>query len=312
MRQCREDLHRRRLANTKSQKFRVRAIMYCTEDCTCSLCRELRGYRLNVTGSQIRGNSCAKNGAKSKATDMFHVGNSNFILRRSRTDLNKHQPMSAVAQRPAKVCEMPKSRGGTRATATATTMTDRERARPDGGSDATCASHRRSGATDRSTSTAAASESAAPPPPPRPPQVDPQQHKVIIYFGDSLSSKQQLEQAERIHQQSNVAVPVRADTPADNACVAAGNSTTVVMQCDTATTPTPVKPDRADELPSYVESIEGSVINIRVEGSYARALDIVRAVSDASGDQRQDEDMGASAPSGEGFDWSFVQNWRTR
>lgn len=69
-------------------------------------------------------------------------------------------------------------------------------------------------------------------------------------------------------------------------------------------------PMSVSDLPSFVESIEGNIINIRVEGSFTRAEDIVRAVKEVSSAQGIDDDV--LDDNSDAFDWSFVQNWRSR
>lgn len=320
--------------------------MYCTADCTCSLCRELRGYRLQnsvvSTPSVKASKSSSKHSTKpAKTADMFNVGNSNFILlRRSKTEVqNKPQlrpappplrhlsraapsppvrsavPSAAdAAPAPAKVALIAKSRSPRSAAVPQLHAPSRS---DSGGESTTTASHlgandgnsQQSNRTDSNTAAAAAAanragselEALQPAQP---------QHKVIIYFGDSLSSKQQMEQAERVHhqtQQPNYAPTVVAHAPVvphpNGACSPAG--------ANAISTKPPL-----ENLPSFVESVQGNVINIRVEGSYARALDIVRAVTDHTADVEDvcggfvdDYDHRGGAV---GFDWSFVQNWRSR
>ncbi|XP_033157417.1 ankyrin repeat and BTB/POZ domain-containing protein 2 isoform X1 [Drosophila mauritiana] len=57
--------------------------MYCTKDCTCSLCRELRGYKPS-----------GKKSAPSAPTLFSRMLNDNFILRRRGISLKNFQPQS--------------------------------------------------------------------------------------------------------------------------------------------------------------------------------------------------------------------------
>lgn len=57
--------------------------MYCTKDCTCSLCRELRGYKPSD-----------KKSAPSAPTLLSRMLNDNFILRRRGISLKNFQPQS--------------------------------------------------------------------------------------------------------------------------------------------------------------------------------------------------------------------------
>lgn len=250
--------------------------MYCTEDCTCSLCRELRGYQRS--DQNVREQRAPKPPKPPKNVELKRVGNSNFILRRRKSD----EDNTAIVTNDSVTSK----------TSTSTT-------------------------TSSSIGVGQHYNKPAPAPPKR---VDPikrelpaapvqgptfgekeqqPKHKVIIYFGDSLSSKQQLAQADRIHQlnQANESktVPIIESQIVESVV---GKET--VMQ--------------REDLPDFVESVVGTTINVRIEGSFARAMDIVNAVRDDIGrGQRRmvDDDMDQRYESND-FDWSFVQNWRSR
>lgn len=64
-------------------------------------------------------------------------------------------------------------------------------------------------------------------------------------------------------------------------------------------------------LPSFVESVINGVINIRIEDNYEVASKIVQSVHEKGSNNRleffEDDDLDE-----DDFDWSFVQEWRTR
>lgn len=59
-----------------------------------------------------------------------------------------------------------------------------------------------------------------------------------------------------------------------------------------------------EPLPSFIESIKNGVINIRIEGNYEKANQIVKTVSTKNDYNWEIESQNDS------FDWSFVQEWR--
>lgn len=217
-----------------------------------------------------------------KSGMIHHVGNSNFILRRRKSEV-----MDKTGRPPVAITNAAHRPAPSRPSDSASV--DRNAAQV-------------------SSARSATTESTAP----AVQQRCSDQHKVIIYFGDSLSSKQQLEQAERIHHQSKGTERMITTTPSSSAASAAGGTVAVTDGAKKTAALTECTTDDSQMvLPSFVESVVGNVINIRIEGSFSRALDIVRAVRDDSDDAAA-EISALDASHNGGFDWSFVQNWRSR
>lgn len=142
------------------------------------------------------------------------------------------------------------------------------------------------------------------------PQTPPKpNHKIVIYFGDSLA--------------------FRAKANLDDGVSPALQYKSVDQMYNEITATT-------NELPSYIESVQNGVINIKIEGNYRRASALVDKVSKPSqalvgkpkdtttsnGEDNSDDDDGDEdrhvfnsnddyATSGV-VDWSFVQQWRAR
>lgn len=68
------------------------------------------------------------------------------------------------------------------------------------------------------------------------------------------------------------------------------------------------------DLPDFVESVTNGVINIKIDGSYNVARELVESVameaSGSGGKGNQNEMQAHDEP--QSFDWSFVQEWRSR
>lgn len=80
--------------------------------------------------------------------------------------------------------------------------------------------------------------------------------------------------------------------------------------------------NRTTDLPSFVESVVNGVINIKIDGSYDAATRLVQSIENADTDDGDtfdtidDRDDFSFDIGGEMsniyFDWSFVQDWRSR
>lgn len=77
---------------------------------------------------------------------------------------------------------------------------------------------------------------------------------------------------------------------------------------------------RRENLPSFVESVVDGVINIKIDGSYSAATRLVRSIENNDNDDFYDgiddnheffSDVGGEM-NNIYFDWSFVQDWRSR
>ncbi|XP_016959533.1 ankyrin repeat and BTB/POZ domain-containing protein 2 isoform X1 [Drosophila biarmipes] len=245
--------------------------MYCTKDCTCSLCRELRGYKPS-----------SKKTAPSAPTLLSRMLNDNFILRRRGISLKNFQPQS-LRNSEMLAQQMPVPRPPQ--TPSPTPIEEL----PDW-----------------------ATEDSAPAKKPN--------HKVVIYFGDSIHRDQQspLPSPKELHSQllQEMSQKLRTSVPEE------GNT------AGEPETPTSTPP-ADDELPPYIESVQNGVINIRIEGNYRRASALVETVakptlavvgptkSDAAagdnddGDEDDDsDDPGQDEAETDSCDWSYVQEWR--
>lgn len=89
---------------------------------------------------------------------------------------------------------------------------------------------------------------------------------------------------------------------------------------------------RKPPLPSFIESIENNVINLKIEQNFKKASHLVNLISSMSSKKKtkemssnetssihelnftheDDEDTASEPDEGYYYDWSFVQEWRTR
>lgn len=307
--------------------------MYCTQDCTCSLCRELRGFKPKLIGK-------VKNDARKTCND-------NFILRRRMSDFDDHHDA-------AKPPPLPQQKQGECSNSNSSS----------GSSPNVLSKANSCNEPSRRIDHQIRSENVLK-------KID--HHKVIIYFGDSISHKRSVPvqhhraSADDITSSrlavtdavSNVRVTVNpGKSPKPNNTTKEGppkpksdfirqlktvldeknrNSTTteavavskIVVPTPPPLPPTvpkvvkttsPSKPLRCDKgvgtplmddqnsLPEFVDSIVDGVINIKIEDNFEHASNLVRAIADV--DKTVDEEFYVS--NDESFDWSFVQDWRSR
>ncbi|XP_061396263.1 ankyrin repeat and BTB/POZ domain-containing protein 2 [Musca vetustissima] len=257
--------------------------MYCTKDCNCSLCRELRGFR--------PGKGVKKPAPRPPLTSSI-LGrlNENFILRRRVTSsIKTFQPQSL------KCSEMCQQRDIGQIYDFCQRQTQTPSPTPVTQAPPSPQSTRSNGKKDHKPQT-----------PPKP------NHKVVIYFGDSLAHR------------SNKASTDEAVSPTPTPLALQLNTSDLISQMQNEIT------SMHSELPPYIESVQNGVINIKIEGNYQQATALVDKVSrpcqalvgkprdhednptedddDDDGRYQSDED---DAEAGVG-DWSFVQGWRAR
>lgn len=311
--------------------------MYCTQDCTCSLCRELRGFKPKLLGK-------VKNDARKTCND-------NFILRRRMSDFDDHHDGAKPLPQSKQVeCSNSNSNSNSSSDSGPKVLTKAS----------SCNElSRRIDHQKRSENVLK--------------KID--QHKVIIYFGDSISNKRSVpvqhhrasaddvtsSKLSVLDAVSNVRVtvnPKKSSQP--NTAIKEvppmpksdfirqlktvldeknRNSTaTVAVAVSKIVVPTPPQPpppilpkdeklksapskplrcdkgvgtpqmDDKNSLPEFVDSIIDGVINIKIEDNFERASDLVRAISAV--DKTVEEEFYVS--NNESFDWSFVQDWRSR
>lgn len=308
--------------------------MYCTPDCTCSLCRELRGFRPKLVLIDRPPKSSADK-EPSIVRKPLPIGNDNFILRRRRFSefnygsQNMHQPKTSAKAIAPTTSERLLS-------CSTSNIVDKQLNSTKAMENSNKFQQPNNDSSGAATITKSRSCSDVWRRPAHPNQLqrtkaevkklDSQQHKVVIYFGDSLSSKQQLQQvADTFNEQVKVN-PVGCSEmnkqfesglveknrgssefskPASVATTIEGRNDTIVV----VTNKDPREEDcKREELPSFVESVENNVINIKIAESFRCALDIVNSVVN-SGDTVS---MGSQQHSDNLFDWSFVQEWRSR
>lgn len=276
--------------------------MYCTKDCNCSLCRELRGFK------PIK--PAKKPAPRPPSTSIFGRLNENFILRRrASSSLKTFQPQSLKC---SEMCQQ----------------------RDLGHIYDFC---------KRQTNTPSPTPiTQAPSPvldkkgnkPQTPPKLN---HKVVIYFGDSLAYRgksngkdvnkdlllMENEEDDKENEE-NAKKKLEATTlplTSDKEMIVNNQVPNVVGSGSYFSSDSSSSADlKNDELPAYIESVENGVINIKIEGNYQRASALVEKVSkptqavvgkpkDISDDEgSEDGDVTVSEP----CDWSFVQEWRAR
>uniref|UniRef100_A0A1B0C6N6 BTB domain-containing protein n=1 Tax=Glossina palpalis gambiensis TaxID=67801 RepID=A0A1B0C6N6_9MUSC len=266
--------------------------MYCTKDCNCSLCRELRGFKPAKSTKRIPLNS-----------SLFGRFNNNFILkRRSSNSLKTFQPQSL---RCSEMCQQRRDAGQLYDFCKRQTKTPSP----------TPITQAPSASTSPSLSLPLAHKKLDNI---KPPVSLNSNHKVVIYFGDSLI----------LRGKSNI-IKSSIKNEADAATVAPFNSNKL------QNVSTSVLKQQADELPSFIESVQNGVINIKIEGNYQTASALVAKVAkptqavvgkprDLLAQQELEDDdedevtYEGSSIKGENLsfnascDWSFVQGWRAR
>lgn len=113
-------------------------------------------------------------------------------------------------------------------------------------------------------------------------------HKTVIYFGDSIARK---------------ASPAPADLQEDD--MDDDSLKKYEFSSETVTTDSSVSNHgESRDLPSFVDSVVDGVINIKIEGNFQKANELVRKLSmKGNRDNIKPKDY-------DHFDWGFVQEWR--
>uniref|UniRef100_A0A1I8NA82 BTB domain-containing protein n=2 Tax=Musca domestica TaxID=7370 RepID=A0A1I8NA82_MUSDO len=261
--------------------------MYCTKDCNCSLCRELRGFK--------PGKGVKKPAPRPPVTSsIFGRLNENFILRRrASSSIKTFQPQSLKCSEMCQQRDIGQIYDFCRRQTQTPSPTPVTQAPP---SPQSIRSIENGG--------------CKPQTPPKP------NHKVVIYFGDSLAYRGNKSSTDEAVSPTPIALQL--------------NTSDLVSHTQNENTPT-----TNAELPPYIESVQNGVINIKIEGNYQQATALVDKVSrpcqalvgkprddeDNPTDDDEDDDEGSAgghersdeedAAVGVG-DWSFVQGWRAR
>lgn len=281
--------------------------MYCSKDCTCSLCRELRGFKPKIPDKK----NCYQN-------------QSNFILKRRLSEFDD-LPLDYKQHN-----RMRKSQSHSEINFFKGDFSENRKMRifnPDQ-------------RLMKSTTNLLDGSSDLPKP----------QHKVVIYFGDSISKNRIVNKEgnssnnkERDIHHANLLLEETAEMHENRN---KNGSTNLMEQLKKKIenpelkpirkAPAPVLPkenlkveiskknsvdkvvnkvvdkivDKKVEtvLPNFIESVVNGVINIKIEENFEEASRIVKEVSDEPIELPNFED----SFTGEAFDWSFVQEWRSR
>lgn len=279
--------------------------MYCSKDCTCSLCRELRGFKPKIPDKK----NCYQN-------------QSNFILKRRLSefddlplDYKQHNRMRKSQSH----SEINFFKGDFSENRKMKIFNPNQRLM-------------------KSTTNLLDSNSDLPK----------AQHKVVIYFGDSLSKNRivnkegtSIKNKERDIHHANLLLEETAEMHENRN---KNGSTNLMEQLKKKIgnpelkpirkAPAPVLPkenlkvensnknfvnkvivdkvvvDKKVEtvLPNFIESVVNGVINIKIEENFEEASRIVKEVADEPIELPNFDD----SYTGEAFDWSFVQEWRSR
>lgn len=279
--------------------------MYCSKDCTCSLCRELRGFKPKIPDKK----NC-------------YQSQSNFILKRRLSefddlplDYKQHNRMRKSQSH----SEINFFKGDFSENRKMKIFNPNQRLM-------------------KSTTNLLDSNSDLPK----------AQHKVVIYFGDSLSKNRivnkegtSIKNKERDIHHANLLLEETAEMHENRN---KNGSTNLMEQLKKKIgnpelkpirkAPAPVLPkenlkvdnsnknfvnkvvvdkvvvDKKVEtvLPNFIESVVNGVINIKIEENFEEASRIVKEVADEPIELPNFDD----SYTGEAFDWSFVQEWRSR
>lgn len=273
--------------------------MYCSKDCTCSLCRELRGYKPKLADKK----NCYQN-------------QSNFILKRRLSEFDD-LPLD-------KANRMRKSQSHSEINFFNSDSNENRKMKifnPD---------------QRLMKSTANLLDSNL--------DLSKPQHKVVIYFGDSLSKNRIVNKEgntnnkDRDIHHAKLLLDETAEMH-ENRNNKNGSTTNLMEQLKkkienpelkpVRKAPAPVLPkenlkiDNSNKnivnkvivdkkiktvLPNFIESVVNGVINIKIEENFEEASRIVKEVADKPIELPNLDDNFT----GEAFDWSFVQEWRSR
>lgn len=301
--------------------------MYCTQDCTCSLCRELRGFKPKLLGSKV------KSEARKSCND-------NFILRRRMSDFDDHHDAAkALPQQKHAKCSNSNSSSasGPNVLTKASSCNELSR-RIDhqkrsenalkkidqhkviiyfGDSISNKRSvpvqNHRSSADDVTDTVSNVRVTVNPTRSPQPNTATKEgppmpKSDFIRQLKTVLDEKNRNSTTTEAVAMSKIEVPTPPPPPPilPNEEVFRTSSPLKPLRCDIGVG-TPRVVDK-NSLPEFVDSIVDGVINIKIEDNFERASSLVRAISAV--DKTVEEEFYISNV--ESFDWSFVQDWRSR
>lgn len=283
--------------------------MYCTQDCTCSLCRELRGF--NVKPAIVYHQS--KNNAG--------PSNDNFILRRRLSDTdNSHAPVRIVDSVQKKTLTKSKSYSELWKRFDPRNVSKKKVKEPKNGTKkgdghkviiyfGDSIPHKRQPLT------------------PYKKDGDDFEHarRLCEEIDDKTSSNVTITKDENIVKRKSDDQPVKTKSEVDvmmqlktvlnqknkpNNDTTIVNKTVVEIPAETGKLhDKSVETKNGDDLslPSFIESVVNGVVKVKVENNFVHASNLVKCIS--NGPTAKGNDGNANE---EYFDWSFVQEWRTR
>lgn len=307
--------------------------MYCTEDCKCSLCRELRGidYRRETNRSK----------------KMKHLRDNNFSMIKKAQSTFELNPRSEIRLKnnkyPSTTDLLSPGQRGKEDGKHKVIIYFSDAYKPNSGSqDNLDVDHAKRLAEEIQIKRQSCEKLNETPNPPNPPNDFMKQLKTVLEektkgktaapYDRPAPKPPTSEQLQQRKQQDQPKKP--APLPNEKPNVVKKNNETEINQ----STFTKSKP-----LPSYIESIENNVIKLKIEQNFKKASELVELISsykkrkkscrnieessvhelnfshenidedEEDEDGNEDDDETASEPD-EGFyyDWSFVQEWRSR
>ncbi len=290
--------------------------MYCTQDCTCSLCRELRGFNVKP--------AIVYNQSKYSAS----TSNDNFILRRRLSDTDDSRvPVRIVDSVEKKTLTKSKSysdlwkrfdprnvskkkvkelKNGTK---DCTKKTDGHKVIIYFGDSIP---HKRQPLTPYKTDGDDFEHARRLCEEIDDKKIGTKSTKVMITKDETRKIEDQL---AKTRQEVDVMMQLKTVLNQKNKPNNAARSETYVKKTALELTPEPpklrdkiVETRNGDDLslPSFIESVVNGVVNVKVENNFEHASELVKCISKgpiAIGTDGNDDDY---------FDWSFVQEWRTR
>lgn len=143
---------------------------------------------------------------------------------------------------------------------------------------------------------------AAPPPPPPPPM-------PTARTSLDMQRPPPLEAAQTTNKPAAREKPPRKDKPPKQG----NNSAVPDKRCESQeVSAEDAVLTRSADLPDFVESVTDGVINIKIDGSFSAAKQLVESVAMGGENKSKSAANVDSANEPLSFDWSFVQEWRSR
>lgn len=293
--------------------------MYCTQDCTCSLCRELRGF--NVKPAFVCNQS--KNNAG--------PSNDNFILRRRLSDIDDKAPVRIVDSVNKKTLTKSKSYNELWKRFDPRNVSKKKvKDVKNGGKGSSkkvdghkviiyfgdSIPHKRQPLTPYKTDGEDFEHARRLCEEIDDKKIGKKSTKVMITKDENLTKKKSDDPPPKSKSEVDVMMQLKTVLNEKNRPTNNVESTAPIIKTVVELPPEPIKHhDKGVEtrngddlsLPSFIESVVNGVVNVKVENNFEHASKLVNSISKASivigGDGKEIEDY---------FDWSFVQEWRTR